>query len=398
MKRVFFAVLACVFVACSQGPATQPALAPAMLHAATSNYRVLYEYAGKIGTPISPPLIALDGALYGISGTGGLKTSGFFYRLDQAGNISILHGFREYEVKGRSPVSGLPTSLVLLDGTFYATALVRSKTGRFSTAFLAIDSAGNVRKIRRFPNSLGSLLIAAKGQLYGVSGDSNGAVFSVTPTGRYHALYAFRGGSDGAAPDALLFANGSLYGTTAKGGIHGTGTVFSLNLSGQKRTIYSFAGGSDGAGPVGNLVALRGALYGTTTVGGKTACPDNMNSGPPPTPFNCGTIYTVTLSGAERVLHNFNFKDGAIPAGLTDVSGTLYGITEGDEYGLSVGSSGIYSITTAGAFRVLHRFGEGKAEDAWWGNPGLTLLNGSLFGSATGGDYPNGVMFTYRLP
>ena len=372
---------------------------PALLRKPASKYQVLYSYAAKIGSPVSQ-LIAVDGTFYGLSYTGGSKKSGLFYRLGQAGEVTVLHAFKTYPEKDGPGVSGVPSSLVLLDGTFYATAVVRKNGGGLVTAFLQIDKSGAVRIVRSFPNGLGPLMVAANGQLYGVGSaysPSHGTVFSITRTGIYHILYSFRGGNDGDGPDALLFRAGVFYGTTAGGGAHGTGTVFAMTTTGSKRTIYSFAGGSDGADPTGNVIMLGGSLYGTTMYGGKTVCPGNDNSGPPLPPFNCGTVYAVTLSGAERVLHSFNFGDGAQPAGLTNGSGTLYGVTMGDEYALTVGSSTVYSVSTAGEFHVLHHFGKG-GYDAWWGDPGLTFVSGYLFGTATGGDDPNGVAFRYRLP
>ena len=91
-------------------------------------------------------------------------------------------------------------------------------------------------------------------------------------------LYRFKDGSDGALPSAgLIFdARGALYGTTAVGGTLNRGTVFkltppSLGLQTQwtETVLYRFKGGSDGAGPYAGLILdARGALYGTTQAGG----------------------------------------------------------------------------------------------------------------------------------
>src|ERR1700729_4002660 len=59
------------------------------------------------------------------------------------------------------------------------------------------------------------------------------------------------------------------------------------------RTLYSFKGSPDGAVPMPNLVAVNGALYGTTQFGGQT-----INDG-------YGTVFEVRPSGTERVLHTF---------------------------------------------------------------------------------------------
>lgn len=87
--------------------------------------------------------------------------------------------------------------------------------------------------------------------------------------------------------------------------------------------MYRFTGGSDGATPASGLIDVNGTLYGTTLNGGASC--------------TCGTVYSVSTSGAETVLYRFTGgTDGWIPiAGLTDVHGTLYGTTElgGDKVG-----------------------------------------------------------------
>jgi uncharacterized repeat protein (TIGR03803 family) len=145
----------------------------------------------------------------------------------------------------------------------------------------------------------------------------------------YKVVYNFAGGSDGARPLAgLINVNGTLYGTTVQGGgegcykSFGCGTVFSVTPSGQETVLHAFTGGSDGANPKAGLIDVNGTLYGTTFHGGDTKC--NGRSG-----VGCGTVFSITPSGAETVLHGFTGPpDGAWPAaGLRDVNGTLYGTT-----------------------------------------------------------------------
>jgi len=77
--------------------------------------------------------------------------------------------------------------------------------------------------------------------------------------------------------------------------------------------VYSFANGSDGAGPLASLVRFKGALYGTTQMAGTDSE---------------GTVFRVTTSGQESVLHSFDGTDGSGPvAGLAVVNGALYGTT-----------------------------------------------------------------------
>jgi uncharacterized repeat protein (TIGR03803 family) len=118
----------------------------------------------------------------------------------------------------------------------------------------------------------------------------------------------------------LIDVNGTLYGTTMNGGGSNLGAVFTITTSGHESVLYAFQKGSDGANPEASLTDVNGMLYGTTTSGG-AYCRD----------INCGTVYSITTSGAEQVLHSFGANgDGVHPgSGLTEVNGTLYGTTAG---------------------------------------------------------------------
>ena len=85
--------------------------------------------------------------------------------------------------------------------------------------------------------------------------------------------------------------------------------------------LYSFKAGNDGRDPhAGTLIKVKGTLYGTTVYGG----------GPCRARCFGGTVFAITTSGNETVLHSFEVgsRDGKNPrSGLTDVMGTLYGTT-----------------------------------------------------------------------
>lgn len=120
-------------------------------------------------------------------------------------------------------------------------------------------------------------------------------------------LHAFKGGIDGANPDAglILDSTGNLYGTTRSGGgtgcaRTGCGTVFELTPSGNgtwvEKVLYSFQGGSDGRSPFASLVLdSAGNLYGTTSTGP-------------------GTVFKLTPTGnggwVETVLYAFPAGNG----------------------------------------------------------------------------------------
>ena len=215
-----------------------------------------------------------------------------------------------------------------------------------------------------------------------------GTVFSIDPAGEKKVIYRFRGGSDdGAHPSAgLLDVDGTLYGTTTQGGgcnsaDSGCGTVFSITRSGKETVLYKFAGSpSDGANPNAALVDVNGTLYGTTSQGGTNG--EYCGSG------GCGTVFSITASGSESVLHFFtNGKDGALPRGLVVVKGSLYGTTfrggdstckNGEQCGI------IYRLDTNGSKTALHLFTSPKnsfSSDGDEPSTPLTYVNGTLYGT-----------------
>jgi uncharacterized repeat protein (TIGR03803 family) len=112
-------------------------------------------------------------------------------------------------------------------------------------------------------------------------------VFKVNPkTGALSVLHGFTAGADGAAPlDALIYNNGTLFGTTWGGGGTGCegggcGTVFSVNPKTHVETVlHRFSGGADGGNPYAGLAYQDGSFFGTTSSGGAS---------------NYGTVFKLT--------------------------------------------------------------------------------------------------------
>src|SRR5271169_1929303 len=87
----------------------------------------------------------------------------------------------------------------------------------------------------------------------------------------FSLMHTFTGGSDGGNPLAgfTIDAAGNLYGTTNAGGAYGAGTIFKVTSTGKEIVLHSFKGGTDGANPQASLVMdATGYLYGTTNAGG----------------------------------------------------------------------------------------------------------------------------------
>ena len=107
---------------------------------------------------------------------------------------------------------------------------------------------------------------------------------------------------DGVHPEAALIdVNGSLYGTTAAGGVYtqsaechsdGCGIIFRITTSGKETVVHRFQDGyqNDGSVPEANLVDLNGSLYGTTEYGGYST-PKCISS--PPCYY--GTVFKFRL-------------------------------------------------------------------------------------------------------
>lgn len=225
-------------------------------------------------------------------------------------------------------------------------------------------------------------LTAFKGAFYGTAAEGGvhtfGSVFVRNASG-VRTLYNFKGGDDGAEPEGAVVAlDGDLYGTTGYGGRNGDGTVFRIGTAGVERVIYSFKGGTDGATPIlGTLLVADGALYGTTTAGGDEKCHVQGSAG-------CGVVFSVTTSGTEKILHRFAGKpDGASPVGsLIAVNGAFYGTTA---FGAADGNGSVFEIS-AGALHTLYSF-KGYPDGAV-PYAGVIEHGGNFYGTtAVGGAY-----------
>jgi uncharacterized repeat protein (TIGR03803 family) len=227
-------------------------------------------------------------------------------------------------------------------------------------------------------------LIDVNGTLYGstFAGGSTacvggcGVVFTIAPSGKETELYKFEGGgTDGANPSASLIAvKGLLYGTTEYGGSGGTGegTAFEIATDGTEKVLHDFGPEPDGANPVASLTDVKGTLYGTTYSGG--------------TGFYYGTVFKMSTSGVEKVLHNFNgasYENGSNPiANLIDVSGTFYGSTV---YGAQISTFGyglIFAMSKTGDWRKLDGF---DLANGYYPAAGLIDVKGTLYGTTEGG-------------
>ncbi|MGC9992986.1 MAG: choice-of-anchor tandem repeat GloVer-containing protein [Candidatus Cybelea sp.] len=279
------------------------------------------------------------------------------------------------------PIGAPPQSRV--SGTVHHKPSQRQKTGVAETVIYSFVGGSGSMADGVNPRAG---LINVSGTLYGttfIGGDYRGkhphgfgTVFSVTPYGTETVLYRFV--RPGRYPYAALTdVDGTLYGTTIEGGTDNWGTVFKITTSGAETVLHRFGGGADSAGPQAAMIDVNGTLYGTTDAGGGIGCDG----------YGCGTVFSITPSGKEKVIHKFGGTgDGkASFAGLLNVSGTLYGTTSN---GPAQGYYGtVFAVTPSGKETVIHAFreGTGDGEEPW---AGLINVNGTLYGTTfVGGAY-----------
>lgn len=211
------------------------------------------------------------------------------------------------------------------DGTLYGTTdfggIANSIFGDGTVFQLTLD--GNFTNVYEFGGTgdgqqpwASGLVQDADGSLYGttvVGGDyGNGTVFFLAPDGTEFPIYSFESfGGDGSGPNAgvALTADGSLFGTTTDGGLHGFGTVFSLDYFWDYTNWFSF-NGYNGAAPISPLIqAHDGYVYGTTSAGGPGFHGVDTNGNA--TGF--GTVFRISTNGAFSTVFAFGGTNGAEP-------------------------------------------------------------------------------------
>jgi uncharacterized repeat protein (TIGR03803 family) len=359
----------------------------------SAKYRVLYSFNGDAaGGEPQASLVDVDGTLYGTTGGGGAYAQGTVFAINISGEEKVLHSFG-YGTDGVWPLA----SLIDVNGTLYGTTVHGGGPGcgfgnSCGTVF-SITRDGKEKVLHSFGSGTDGWwpfagLTDVNGTLYGTTADGGaygapcgntgcGTVFSISTKGSEKVLHSFGEGNDGELPYAGLIAvNGRLYGTTAFGGSYDAGTVFSISTTGKEQVLHSFDG-ADGARPIASLIGVNGTLFGTTSFGGVGSC-ENA----------CGTVFSISRAGQEKVVLSFNGADGAYPqAGLVHLNGRLYGTTMGGAYinrhCSASGCGTLFSVSPSGNEVVLHNFGRGR--DGYWPNSALIDVNGTLYGTTPRG-------------
>jgi uncharacterized repeat protein (TIGR03803 family) len=346
------------------------------------SFKVLYRFNGSDGEQPEASLIDVDGTLYGTTNYGGKYGFGTVFSITTAGSEKVLHSFKG-GADGSSPQSGL----LDVNGALYGTTSLGGGLGGSGClgygcgTVYRVSLTGAEKVLHSFAGGADGAdpkagLTDVNGTLYGTTAgggsSTSGTVYSITTTGSEKVLYSFAGKPDGVAPNGgLTNVHGTLFGTTFFGGASSVGAVYSISTSGSEKVLHSFTGG-DGGNPMGDLLDVKGILYGTTSAGGAG--------------HSRGTVYSISTTGIEKVLYDFRTahdgRDGETTyAGLIDVKGTLYGTT--DQGGGARVDGVVYSLNTAGAETVLHRFSNSSDGAAPWA--GLVNVKGTLYGTTLEG-------------
>jgi uncharacterized repeat protein (TIGR03803 family) len=293
-------------------------------------------YPSDGALPYTPVAQDVAGNLYGTTADGGSTKCPYYgcgtvYKIDSAGNETVLHSFTGGS-DGCTPWQGVALNK---DGALFGTTSLDCSA--YVTIF-EIDSAGNYTIPYAFSHiygegpEYGHLTMDASSNLYGTlrgggSGhDRKGLVYRLKKDRQFTILHRFRAGPrDGQFPFGSVVRDkaGSLYGTTKVGGHTGGGTIWKVTKTGKKTILHDFAGRKkDGCAPMAGLARDPGGnLYGVTAACGAS---------------DDGVLFELSTKGELILLHTFRGPDGADPIGevLLTANGTLYGTTaRGGAYG-----------------------------------------------------------------
>ena len=336
------------------------------------SYGVVHAFGGGAEgrDPLDGVIRDAAGNLYGTTSRGGdlscLENGcGTVFMVDASGNLLTLHAFAGPPTDGARPSGPVTRDAA---GNLYGTTS-SGGNGGYGTVF-KLDAAGNETVLHRFTGGeggfepRGGVLRDSHGNLYGVTrggGLGSGTVFRLAPDGTFTTLHRFAADrTEGAEPQTGLIsdAESNLYGTTYAGSAGGGryyGTIFRIDSAGVFTTLYNFATDHVAYNPGGPLMRDgAGNLCGVTLAGG------SENGG--------GTIFRLDPEGEISILHEFGLTDptdgwpySREPGGTAPIAG-LVGDPAGIVFGTTlVGGDAIRGIVyrfdlQSRAFEVLHTF------------------------------------------
>ncbi len=315
-----------------------------------SGFGVVKTFANWGKSPTGDLIVGKDGFYYGMTYEGGIYNDGTIFKVSTAGEITVVHNFYSL-TDGANPYGAL---VLAPDGDFYGMTNAGG-TNTYGTIF-RLSAQGVFTVLRHFnyatdgANPFGSLVIGKDGHFYGVTrkGGSTGfgTIFRITLPGVFTVIKTFSADPkiDGNScyGSLSLASDSNFYGINYSGGTFGNGTIFKVTAKGEYTVLKHMNALTDGYAYTNNLLeAPDGLLYGMSHYGGTNGQ---------------GTIYRISKSGDFKVLRHMNFKtDGSGPSGsLAMASPTeMIGMSKG---GGANGHGTVFSITTAGTFKLLKSF------------------------------------------
>ncbi len=423
-----------------------PAFAGSILQLTTAGASTsIFNFTQPGNNPVAGLLQASDGNLYGTAESGGTTGDGTIFQVTTSGSLTEFASFN-FATSGSRPMSPLiqdPNT-----GTLYGTCFTGGDnyspvTNRGGTIYECLETSGtNAVPASKSASSPGGFHFTTPEELHPTGVDDTGfagfvgavsklglidigkptmtqgikaEVHSATDSGTNFAAVFATGGdnleggfvsfseagtglatysfgdqtTDGSGPETALVGDGSgnFYGTTAFGGTSQVGTIYKITAttgtgSSTPIRLHSFATAT-GASPGSNNLVLGtdGNIYGTTSAGG-------ANGG--------GVVFQMTPSGSYKVLHSFasptspSSTNGSVPgAGL--VEGTDHNFYGTTEVGGTDNVGTVYSISSTGAFALLHSF---NGHDGF--QPQAALIeasDGNLYGITASDSFNGGVIF-----
>lgn len=383
-------------------------LSLATIDASGQTFTTLYTFQGGAdGESPNGVILDPAGNMYGTTQAGGETIFGTVFKLTPAGVKTILYNFQG-STDGSEPHGNLALDSKgnLYGTTAYGGDMnVQCGFGPGGCGVVfRVTPQGHETVLHRFTGGkdggqpMAGLIRDSAGNLYGTTSAGGltgcypfptcGVVFKIDSANKETVLYSFTGQSDGNYPQAPVVedSSGNLYGSTSGENI--AATIFKLDSNGTETTLLTFSG-TNGSDPVGSL-ALDSAdnIYGATYSGG------NLNDCAETT-FGCGIVFKLLQDGREPILNVFTGGTGGsnpVAGVIRNAKGTLYGTTVvggNDDLGV------VYSLTPSGAERVLYSFTGGSDGD----DPDTDLSmdkNDDLYGGSLGGTYGYGTIFKVK--
>lgn len=251
---------------------------------------------------------------------------------------------------------------------------------RFRHGEGATPSSGLVQD--KHGNLYGANLSSSQGDWHAIHQRGCGLIYRISPDGKENTVFDF---SDQKAARGclvsgdLLLEDGALYGG-AGGGKYGLGVIWRLSFNGHYQVLHHFRP-EETWGTSGLIRGADGALYGTSSGGGKNRGPNGEDY---------GGVFRLGTDGQFTVLYNFRQNDplGVRPShGLTKgPDGLLYGTAED-----GAGSGTVFRVEASGQLTLIHTF---HYNEGLWLS-GLSLgQDGKLYGAAfEGGDFGMGTVW-----